>query len=78
MWGPLKSINIICKWYKMKKCMCEKKKSSINNLRRKVKNIKLLPVIERKSNTSLPVFRYDEHNEILEEMARKALEILDE
>ena len=62
----------------MKKCICKKKKNGIKNRRKKVRNIKLLPVIERKSNTSLQVFRYDEHNEILEEMARKALEILDE
>ena len=77
MWGPLKSINIICKWYKMKKCICVKKKSGIKNRRKKVKNIKLFPVIERKGNTSLQVFRYDEHNEILEEMARDALKVLD-
>ncbi|MBO5463617.1 MAG: hypothetical protein J6A49_09945 [Clostridia bacterium] len=61
----------------MKKCIFEKKKSGIKNRRRNVKNIRLLPVIERKSNTSLQVFRYDEHNEILEEMARDALKVLD-
>lgn len=39
--------------------------------------VRLLPVSEREGNKTLPVFRYDEYNEILEEMARKALEILD-
>lgn len=61
----------------MKKCMCEKKKSGIKNRRRKVKNIRLFPVTERKGNKYLPVYRYDEHIEILEEMAKKALEILE-
>lgn len=61
----------------MKKCICGKKKSGIKNRRRNVKKIRLLPVTERKGNTSLQVFRYDEHNEILEEMAKKALDILE-
>lgn len=61
----------------MKKCIFEKKKSGIKNRRRNVKKIRLLPVTERKGNTSLQVFRYDEHNEILEEMARDALKVLD-
>lgn len=77
MWGPLKSINIICKWYKMKRCICVKKKSGMKNRRRNVKKIRLLPVTERGDNKYLPVYRYDEHNEILEQMARKALEILE-
>ena len=62
----------------MKKCIFEKKKSGIKNRRKKVEKIRLLPVTGREDNKTLPVFRYDEHNEILEEMARKALEILDE
>ena len=62
----------------MKKYICVKKKSGIKKRRRNVKKIRLLPVTERKGNTSLQVFRYDEHNEILEEMAKKALGILDE
>ena len=60
----------------MKKCICVKKKSGMKNLRKKVRNIRLFPVTGKDGNTSLPVFRFDEHNEILEEMARKALEIL--
>lgn len=61
----------------MKECICGKKKIGIKNRRRNVKKIRLLPVTERKGNTSLQVFRYDEHNEILEEMAKKALDILE-
>lgn len=61
----------------MKKYICVKKKSDIKNRRRNVKKIRLLPVTERKGNTSLQVFRYDEHIEILEEMAKKALDILE-
>ncbi len=62
----------------MKKCICKKKKNGIKNRRKNVKKIRLLPVTGREDNKYLPVYRYDEHNEILEEMAKKALEILDE
>ena len=61
----------------MKKCICKKKKSGIKNRRRNVKKIRLLPVTERGDNKYLPVYRYDEHIEILEEMAKKALDILE-
>ena len=61
----------------MKKCICGKKKNGIKNRRRNVKKIRLLPVTERGDNKYLPVYRYDEHNDILEEMAKKALDILE-
>lgn len=61
----------------MKKCMCVKRESGMKSRRKTVKNIKLLLVTERKGDKYLPVYRYDEYNEILEEMAKKALEILE-
>ncbi len=59
----------------MKKYTCKREKSGIKK-RRNVRSIRVLPITKSEDYKSLPVYRYDEHNEILEEMANKALEIL--
>ena len=59
------------KWLSLTYCLrCGKKRAHR-------KKIKVSLAINYKENKTLPVYKYYEHNEILEEMAKEALKVLD-